>query len=85
MCAHAITRLVCLILLDRLVKTHYGIPPQIEGLGAGFVPSVLDGSLMDEVIRVKATEAVAVARKLACEEGILCGISSGAAVHAAYR
>lgn len=58
---------------------------QIEGIGAGFVPGVLDGSLLDEVIRVKASEAVAQARRLAREEGILCGISSGAAVHAAYR
>ncbi|KAL6781239.1 OASTL1 [Auxenochlorella protothecoides x Auxenochlorella symbiontica] len=58
---------------------------QIEGLGAGFIPRVLDFSLLDEVLRVRTQEAVAVARKLAQEEGILCGISSGAAVHAAYK
>ena len=65
--------------------TLLSLHPQIEGIGAGFVPGVLDGSLLDEVIRVKASEAVAQARRLAREEGILCGISSGAAVHAAYR
>lgn len=59
--------------------------PQIQGIGAGFVPRVLRTDLLDEVLRVSSAEAVAMARRLAAEEGILCGISSGAAVHAAIR
>lgn len=58
---------------------------QIEGLGAGFVPGVLDRRLLDEVIPVTSADAVATARRLALEEGILCGISSGAAVFAAFK
>jgi len=57
----------------------------IQGIGAGFVPEVLDLSLMDRVEQVTDEEAIAVARRLAREEGILCGISSGAAVAAALR
>jgi cysteine synthase len=49
------------------------------------VPSVLDVNLLDEVMKVSSAEAVEMARRLAVEEGILCGISSGAAVQAAVR
>ena len=58
---------------------------QIQGIGAGFVPKVLRRDLIDEVIKVSSKEAIAMARRLATEEGILAGISSGAAVEAALR
>ncbi len=60
-------------------------PHKIQGIGAGFVPEVLDRSLLDEVIRVEDEVAGATARRLAREEGILVGISSGAAVAAALE
>jgi len=58
---------------------------KIQGLGAGFVPSVLKRELIDEVIRVTNDEAFAMARRLPKEEGLLVGISGGAAVHAALQ
>jgi cysteine synthase A len=58
---------------------------KIQGIGAGFKPDVLDMKLVDEVITVTNDEAFAMARRLAKEEGILCGISSGANVHAAVK
>jgi cysteine synthase A len=60
-------------------------PHKLQGLGAGFVPIILDVSLIDEIIRVSTDEAFAMARRLPREEGILVGISSGAAVHAALQ
>jgi cysteine synthase A len=57
----------------------------IQGIGAGFVPDVLDRALLDRVITVSNDEAITMARRLAREEGILCGISAGANVAAAVR
>ena len=58
-------------------------PHKIQGIGAGFIPEVLDKSLIDGIIKVKNEDAAATARRLAREEGIFAGISSGAAVWAA--
>ena len=60
-------------------------PHKIQGIGAGFIPGTLDLSVVDRVERVSNDEAVAFARRLAREEGILCGISCGAAGAAAAR
>ena len=60
-------------------------PHKIQGIGAGFVPDVLDMSLIDSIEQVSNDDAVAFARRLAREEGILCGISCGAAAAVAAR
>ncbi|HIU16725.1 MAG TPA: cysteine synthase A [Candidatus Ventricola intestinavium] len=58
-------------------------PHGLQGIGAGFVPQVLDPGVYDEVIAVREEEAYAMGRRMAREEGVLVGISSGAALHAA--
>lgn len=60
-------------------------PHKIQGIGAGFIPQVLKVDLIDEVITVTDDDAIAYSRRLAREEGILSGISSGAALYAAIR
>ena len=60
-------------------------PHKIQGIGAGFIPDTLDFSLLDRIETVEDAEAVETARRLAREEGIICGISSGASVSAALR
>ena len=60
-------------------------PHKIQGIGAGFVPEVYRGDLVDEVVKVRNEDAGIAARRLAREEGILVGISSGAALHAALE
>ena len=60
-------------------------PHKIQGIGAGFVPVVFNGKIVDEIIQVSNEDSSAIARKLAKEEGILAGISSGAALWAALE
>ncbi|MHB1674293.1 MAG: cysteine synthase A [Acidobacteriaceae bacterium] len=60
-------------------------PHKIQGLGAGFVPKILKTELIDEIVAVTNDDAIAMARRLPKEEGLLVGISSGAAVHAALQ
>ncbi len=60
-------------------------PHKIQGIGAGFIPNNLDTSLIDEIVQIDGDEAGKMARRLAKEEGILCGISAGGNVHAAVQ
>lgn len=58
-------------------------PHKIQGIGAGFVPKIYDGSVVDRVIQVSNDDAIRTSRRLAADEGLMVGISSGAAVYAA--
>ena len=58
---------------------------KIQGIGAGFIPDILDRSIIDEVVQISSDEAFDIARRITREEGISCGISCGAAMAAALR
>jgi cysteine synthase A len=58
---------------------------KIQGIGAGFIPAILNLEIVDEVVQVKDDDAFEMARRMAHEEGMLCGISSGAAAHVAVQ
>jgi cysteine synthase A len=58
---------------------------KIQGIGAGFIPAILNLEIIDEVVQVKDDDAFEMARRMAHEEGMLCGISSGAAAHVAVQ
>jgi len=60
-------------------------PHKIQGIGAGFIPNNLDTSLIDDIVQIDGDDAGVMARRLAKEEGILCGISAGGNVHAAVQ
>ena len=60
-------------------------PHKIQGIGAGFVPPVLDAALLDEIVPVDDEDAIATARLVARREGVLTGISGGAALWAALQ
>ncbi len=60
-------------------------PHPIQGIGAGFIPEILNTAIYDEIVRVKNDDAIDIARRMATEEGLLVGISSGAAVSAALQ
>ena len=60
-------------------------PHPIQGIGAGFIPEILNTAIIDEIITVTGDQALATGAKLARKEGILCGISSGAAAFAALQ
>jgi cysteine synthase A len=77
---YAAEPLECAILSGGVWGAH-----KIEGIGDGFVPAVLDLRLLDGVVRVHSDEAIRMAKRLASEEGIFCGISSGCNVVAALR
>ena len=60
-------------------------PHPIQGIGAGFVPAILNTKIYDEIVRVTTDDAMTIARRMAVEDGLLAGISSGAATWAAIQ
>ena len=68
-----------------MLTKGYAGPHGIQGIGANFKPDTLDTSVLDEIMTVKTEDAYTAGRRLGREEGILCGISSGAAIWAALE
>jgi cysteine synthase A len=68
-----------------LITTGKAGPHGIQGIGANFVPEILDTGLLDEVVTVTTEQAYAAGRRMGTEEGVLAGISAGAALHAALE
>lgn len=68
-----------------LISKGFSGPHKIQGIGANFIPRTFDRSVVDEIITADSDQAIAMARKIAAEEGILVGISSGAALSAAIK
>lgn len=68
-----------------LINKGEAHPHKIQGIGANFIPDLFDKSIVDEILTIKGDDAISMARKLAKEEGIMCGISSGANVSAAIE
>jgi len=72
--------------VDSAVLSGEGAGPhKIQGIGAGFVPDILNTDIFSEIIKVSSEDAYIMAQRLAKEEGIFCGISAGANVHAAVE
>ncbi|MBP3685120.1 MAG: cysteine synthase A [Oscillospiraceae bacterium] len=68
-----------------LITKGYAAPHGIQGIGANFIPEILDRAVIDEVVTVNVGQSYAAGRRMGAEEGILVGISSGAALHAALE